>query len=293
MKSSIATIFAVVAVTMLFTSSAFAGADTLTSTIRVMNTVKATDTTYTFEVWFKNTSSDSVEYAMGQYFWDINPTFLNGPASVSILSSGFPTNFIPRNPTVYTASTPAQLRFATNPDPGADFGYWIHANDSVLVMKVRLKCRTGFSTAPMNMALRRASTAGVGITYYIGTENTNVTNYCTLIDEFPITPTSVSPVTKKVIPNVFAMNQNYPNPFNPTSNLSYQLPVDSRVTLKVYDLTGREVATLVNGEKPAGFYTVNFNAASLASGVYIYRMSAEGKDKASSFQSVKKMLLLK
>ncbi len=89
------------------------------------------------------------------------------------------------------------------------------------------------------------------------------------------------------IPLEYALEQNYPNPFNPTTTISYQLPKDGMVTLKVYDILGAEVATLVNEEKIAGKYEVNFNARKLASGVYIYRLQA------SDYISVKKMMLLK
>lgn len=80
---------------------------------------------------------------------------------------------------------------------------------------------------------------------------------------------------------------NYPNPFNPTTTISYQLPENSFVTIKVFDLLGKEVATLVNEIKPAGYYSVNFNGSKLSSGIYIYTLSANG------IIYTKKMLLAK
>jgi len=88
-------------------------------------------------------------------------------------------------------------------------------------------------------------------------------------------------------PKQFALEQNYPNPFNPTTLISYQLPVASEVSLKVYDVLGKEVATLVNERQEAGTYHFNFNASSLSSGVYFYRI------KAGNFVSTKKMMLVK
>lgn len=88
------------------------------------------------------------------------------------------------------------------------------------------------------------------------------------------------------IPNEFKM-ENYPNPFNPTTIISYQLPKDGFVTLKVYDMIGREVATLVNEDKNAGYYKVNFDAARLTSGIYIYTINT------NNFIQSKKMLLVK
>ena len=89
------------------------------------------------------------------------------------------------------------------------------------------------------------------------------------------------------IPVTYALEQNYPNPFNPATTIRYQIPKVGIVTLKVYDLLGAEVATLVNEEKVAGKYEVNFDANNLASGIYIYRLNV------NDFVNVKKMVLLK
>jgi photosystem II stability/assembly factor-like uncharacterized protein len=89
------------------------------------------------------------------------------------------------------------------------------------------------------------------------------------------------------IPTDFILYQNYPNPFNPSTRIDYSIPRSSFVTLKVYDILGREAATLVNEEKPAGNYEVEFNGSNLSSGVYFYRIEAE------SFVSTKKLVLLK
>jgi len=82
--------------------------------------------------------------------------------------------------------------------------------------------------------------------------------------------------------NEFNLFQNYPNPFNPSTVISYQLPVASNVTLKVYDVLGREIATLVNEEKPAGSYEVDFNANGLSSGVYFYTLRLNDKSYSKS-----------
>ncbi|MBK9099654.1 MAG: T9SS type A sorting domain-containing protein [bacterium] len=85
----------------------------------------------------------------------------------------------------------------------------------------------------------------------------------------------------------FNLMQNYPNPFNPSTVISYQLSVSGDVTLKVFDILGNEVATLVNELKPAGNYEVEFDASSLTSGVYFYKLQA------GTFVDTKKMVLLK
>lgn len=89
------------------------------------------------------------------------------------------------------------------------------------------------------------------------------------------------------LPKEFALSQNFPNPFNPSTLISYSIPKSSLVTLKIYDVLGREIETLVNENKPTGNYSVQFNAAKLTSGVYFYKMQA------GDFAQTKKLVLLK
>lgn len=88
-------------------------------------------------------------------------------------------------------------------------------------------------------------------------------------------------------PNNFQLNQNFPNPFNPSTSISYQLPADHHVSLKVFDSIGREVTTLVDEEQEAGEYSATFNASSLSSGLYFYNMQA------GSYTESRKMMLIK
>ena len=87
--------------------------------------------------------------------------------------------------------------------------------------------------------------------------------------------------------NDFKLSQNYPNPFNPSTKIKYRISKLSFVTLKVYDVLGNEVTTLINKEKSAGSYEVEFSATNLPSGVYFYQL------KSNSFFQTKKMLLIK
>jgi len=88
-------------------------------------------------------------------------------------------------------------------------------------------------------------------------------------------------------PLSYKLSQNYPNPFNPTTKISYALPKSGLVTLKVYDILGKEVATLVNEVKNAGNYSVDFGASNFTSGVYFYKLETNG------FSDIKKMMLIK
>jgi len=99
------------------------------------------------------------------------------------------------------------------------------------------------------------------------------------------TPNSVN--NQILIPSEYSLTQNYPNPFNPSTTIKYGIPERKLVELKVYDILGREVITLVNEELDAGYYQVNFNAAHLSSGVYLYQLKTGG------FIETKKMLLIR
>ena len=94
-------------------------------------------------------------------------------------------------------------------------------------------------------------------------------------------------VTANFTPKSFNLSQNYPNPFNPSTNIQFAITSNQFVSLKIYDIVGHEIATLVNEKKLPGKYEVQFNAASLPSGVYIYKLSTDG------YSSIKKMILLK
>ena len=93
------------------------------------------------------------------------------------------------------------------------------------------------------------------------------------------------------MPSSFKLLQNYPNPFNPSTTIRFELPLSGFVTLKIYDVIGNEVATLVNDYKPAGNYEVEFNTSNInhhpSSGVYFYQI------KAGNFIQTKKMILIK
>jgi hypothetical protein len=93
------------------------------------------------------------------------------------------------------------------------------------------------------------------------------------------------------VPDKYDLSQNYPNPFNPTTKINFDLPFDSKVTMKIFDITGREIKTLVNEVHEAGYYTVTFDAGSIASGVYFYRIIAEGN--SQQYVMTKKMVVIK
>jgi hypothetical protein len=111
--------------------------------------------------------------------------------------------------------------------------------------------------------------------------------------------------TSSMLPRQFALDQNYPNPFNPTTAIGYRLLAISDVKLSVFDLLGREVALLVQEQKEAGYYSVQWNASALPSGIYLYRLSVvpparrdlvptEGRNgQAGDYVATRKMILTK
>jgi hypothetical protein len=100
------------------------------------------------------------------------------------------------------------------------------------------------------------------------------------------TPTGIDD-RKTFLPKEFLLSQNYPNPFNPTTTIEFALTKSGSASLKMYDVLGRPVATLVKGDLQAGYHTVNFNASNLTSGVYFYLLQA------GDFSSVKKLIVMK
>ncbi len=128
-----------------------------------------------------------------------------------------------------------------------------------------------------------------GTTYTLQIKNMKSINNVAMNDTTITFKTSgVSSVEEKpVLSNSFLLLQNYPNPFNPTTVINYGLPKAGNVVLKVYDILGKEVATLVNNHQEPGRHSVEFNAAQFSSGIYIYKLTSE------KFSDVKKMILLR
>ncbi len=102
---------------------------------------------------------------------------------------------------------------------------------------------------------------------------------------------------KNFLPQEFALSQNYPNPFNPSTSIEFSVPVNSKVTLTIYNLLGQVVTTLVNEEVSAGHYSTVWNGADdngfqVSSGVYLYKIKASGNN-GTDYSQMKKMFLLK
>jgi hypothetical protein len=168
----------------------------------------------------------------------------------------------------YTGTWTELGRFKVNTDSSGSFNPWV---------------RKGFRAPVASVNGRFA------IRYCVADGGINGSNSDYIgIDALTIERGSVGiqPISTET-PSSYSVSQNYPNPFNPTTKINFALPKSGLVTLKVYDMLGKEVATLVNEVKNVGTYSVDFNASTLSSGIYFYKVSVNG------FSEVKKMMLIK
>jgi len=273
--------------------------------------LRVTNYTYTpdsfeFDIYLKHTNPHETNFELAghQYFFRINPDLAPQGSTFTYrfvtnqngdTLSGLPAAFRPRNPS--TAGN--LLRLATNSLPGAGNGYTIDTAGlgvRVLRMRVGLSAGTFNTNTPYYFHILDTITQGsffTKINAYTGLNNTVNTQISYrmfhVVDSSLTNINNGSPISS-IIPKDFELNQNYPNPFNPVTKIQYALPVSGNVQLKIFDMTGREIANLVNEVKPAGTYSVNFNGADFASGVYFYRIDVTGE---KEFKSVKRMVLIK
>jgi hypothetical protein len=186
--------------------------------------------------------------------------------------------------------TGLQTRFALSGDPVTGLG-WIDG-----MLQSSGDRRFGLSTGPLQMA--PGDTQVVIIAEIAAGAVTGINNidaialakyYSQLAQEFYDTmfPVNVDDNNYENILKTYILEQNYPNPFNPTTKIIYSVPQTSKVIIKVFDVLGNEIETLINEEKPAGTYELTWYAEALPSGVYFYQL------KTGNFIETKKMILLK
>jgi hypothetical protein len=249
--------------------------------------------------WLRNargTVTLSTEFNLGNGF-DSNPPSIT---SLMVLDGkGHPTDSLAKGEQATLQFSFSALRFGVNTLPIFDSTRaWYRRTGTVTWIPLALtrvsevvdnegiiaKADLGASTLEDSIAvdLRMATADSNGFTAdYIISPAFAVGNWDST------TVTDVRPPGQENIPGRFALEQNFPNPFNPTTVVSFQLPVVSEVKLVVYDILGREVATLVNDKKQPGNYSVQLDGTHLASGVYFYRLQA------GHFVQTRKLLLLK
>lgn len=170
---------------------------------------------------------------------------------------------------------------------------WYIVNDSVTVLgiKTKVQSRGSYQAAhTFESNFQRVTSEDLGLYYQNETKSPN-----TFILELNLIGAKINGAYYGTLNNVkptasvlsYSLSQNYPNPFNPTTTIRYQIPQAGFVSLKVYDILGKEVTTLVNEEKPAEVYNIVFDGSSLSSGIYFYKLQS------GSYTETKKLILMR
>ena len=214
---------------------------------------------------------------------NIKLNFVTTPAnSLTVLSDNPAVN---QNPNIssglyspITTTNPGAM--SCNITTFASSGFYRFTTGSYLIATLRWTVVTAFSSA--TMTFRLPPTGGATVVYDSTVALSPTTDY-TVTNPFP---TDYKDLTVQ-LPTEFAMYQNYPNPFNPSTSIKFDISKKQMVKVSIFDITGREVALLVNQEMEPGRYSFDWNATNFASGMYFYKIES------GDFKSVKRMMLLK
>lgn len=270
-----------------------------TYTLKVSNVTKSTDgTTLEWDVYLLHTNPTVTPYfyAAAQYFFNFNTNIALPGDSLryNIVSSDLPIPYRPVNASI----SGNILRLASNnPSSSLDSVLISSVAPGTKVLRMRLKNWTR-PFQPDSFGLQWRSVLPnpfTKISAFTELNNSVIVDISTpathTIDPYTGIQEGGQPVAS-LMPTEFALAQNYPNPFNPTTKIDYSIPVEGKVSILIYDIAGREVMKLVNTVQTAGFYSVNFNGANLASGMYFYRINVDGES-AKNFKATKRMVLIK
>jgi hypothetical protein len=219
-----------------------------------------------------------------QYFWRVNASSPGGTSDYSPTSSFTTLASIPGTVTLLTPDNGASVdassvTFTWQAAAGAT-KYWHElAVDPLFQFVVIDSTLSGTSKTTTGLIANQA--------YYWRVKGGNISGWGPYSEGRNFIATTVGVKEERGIPTSFGVSQNYPNPFNPATTIEFAVPAGAHVTIDVYNAIGERVATLVDEQRGAGYHTVSFDASSLPSGLYLYRMSA------GQFTSVRKMLLMK
>jgi hypothetical protein len=247
-----------------FVTGLFKDDSTLTDTVRTLNGLKTAT----------------------RYYWRVRGRNAGGPGAFSTIWN-FKTVAIPPqqvtllSPPTRSAVSQDSARFSWNPTAPISTRFWFEISvDSTF---------SNFSSVDSMVVdtFRVFRPLVNGVTYFWRVRGGNTDGWGPFSEVREVRVVITSTQENTGIPTEYMLYQNFPNPFNPTTAVSYQLPVASKVRLVVYDLLGREVATLVNATMAAGAHEVRFDAGNLSSGVYLYRIVA------GSFIDMKRLVVLR
>ncbi len=245
-----------------------------------------------FDIYLLHTNHPArFSYLMGQYYLYFNPDFGNGGSlTFSILETEMDSLCIPRNPTV----TNGMLRLFTNIIPGPGTGCEIsHNGNGTLLGRFLLTTTTNFLPLDSFRLRWRNIAHGNPYTKLFALEGNTSYEITDSSGHSVDYTTSISGSSIESQPENFILHQNYPNPFNPKTIINYELPPTQKgntanfISLKIYDISGREVATLVNQNQNGGRYSVQWDAGGLGSGMYVCKL------KAGEYEETIRLVLLK
>jgi hypothetical protein len=180
-------------------------------------------------------------------------------------------------------------RFPFSGNPVDSTGWYIGYQGTILPNDMRMFINTG----PITMAPGDTQEVVIAIIAARGSDNlesvTELKKTAKTVQYFydHYIPETVNVNYLPPLPDYYYLGQNYPNPFNPITTIRYDLPVSGLVTLKVFDILGREISTLVNEEKEAGTYQIDFSSNGLSSGIYFYTLTSH------NYSKTKKMVVMK
>ncbi|MBV6478798.1 MAG: hypothetical protein HGGPFJEG_01555 [Ignavibacteria bacterium] len=280
----------IIAVLTLILSVNFSFADESKYKLDAANINFTSDNSLEFDIYLFNESQEELRYSLGQYFLEFNPKIANGGTlTYSLIASDLPEALRPRNASIKDNL----LRLACNQVSSDKQNLPVISNQSPGTLVARMKLETSaknFADEPLNLIWAdNSKLLKTKIFTFDGKNNVEITNSVSTKTDGVIGNKGNESITS--VPTEYALAQNYPNPFNPSTTINYELPESGQVTLRIYDLLGKEVATLVNEKLEAGRYSVTFNGSSvsggLASGMYFYKITA------GNYTAVKKMVLIK
>ena len=258
----------------------------------VTNIIMTSERTIEFDIYLMSLGDTKEEfrYALGQYFLDINPKFANsGELTYSIFKSDLPESMRPARISV----SGNQLRMSVNQINSDIKSLPVIPSEKPGLLIARMKLETtakSFSNENIDLKWSAAEnnfrTKIVAYTNDKLVEVTDMRNHF-IESESIAAKGGVEEENIASIPTEFSLSQNYPNPFNPSTNVEFGISDLGFVTLKVFDVTGKVVATLVNEELSPGRYEVKFDGSNFSSGVYFYKITA------GTFSEVKRMFLIK
>lgn len=232
--------------------------------IRIQTTSTMSGDTGTFTIIMKNDVSVNGLHFILQY----EPNLITPIKIISVDRAGILTG------SIATLFDEDKINFLAY-----DQGYNFIASDSGIIFEVEYIVKDSLSdSTKAHLVFTEAMAADSSI---------SILPFEFINGEISISPSVGVKETPKISPIKFELCQNYPNPFNPTSTIRFDIPKASFLTLKVYNVLGQEVATLVNEKREAGKYEVKFNASTFSSGVYFYRLTTE------TFIDIKKCVIIK